>query len=443
MIHKKMATNIFFSLMEKIVITISQFLSSVLLVRLLGNHGVALLAMAGGVFSFVTILNLSWESILIRSNVVESSNLQDYFNKFFFFNLIKSAVIVLFSLAVGLGISHYYHHEGLLWAILSYAMICILDIMISPFLILCSTKYKQKIVTGMVVKRWLLHLILICGYLKWPTLEYAFLKELILVIVMIASWCYVGRKYLNTTIKMKMLTRQDWAILKKDFGEFTLWTHLTAVSAQILYRVDALILSFFAPLSVVGQYGIALNAANAAYIIPSVLSYQNTVINSQVSSDIGARKITGIFFRLSGIIGILTFVGYLFLGHWYLGLMTKESAQKETYQYLLIIVVGVLIVKTLVSTLVSYINSRGDVKRLFLFVSLPTLCCGIGIYTIGCYVGLGIGLSLSNIAVAILWLFLSLQEMKRYGFSYKSLFFWNSDYQTFQYEDLYRTKKAS
>lgn len=441
--HKKMLNNIFFSVLEKIVIALAQFLSSVLLVRLLGKEGVGGLAVAAGCFSFISILNLSWESILLRSNVIHSHNLQDYFSKFFFFNLIKSLLIISFAMFVGLMTKNLYKDDGLFWAILSYAMICTLDIMISPFMLLCSTLYQQKIATSMVIQRWMLHLILICGYLIWPNLKYAFIKEVILAVVMIGSWCYVGKKYLNTPIKIKILTRDDWNGLRKDFSNFTLWTHLTAVSAQILYRVDALILSIFAPMAVVGQYGIALNAANAACIIPSVLSYQNTVMSSQAASNVGARKITGIFFRLSGMVGILTFVGYLILGNWYLGLMTKENNNQQTYQYLMTIVIGVLIIKTLVSTMVSYINSRGDVKRLFFYVSLPTLLCGIVIYFTGCYLGQGLGISLANIGVALLWLFLSLQEMRKSGFTYGSLFLWNRDYQIFKNEDLYSIKKAS
>lgn len=409
--------------MEKVIIALAQFISSILMVRFLGNEGVGILAIAGGIFSFISIVNISWESILLRNNVVKTENLQNYFDKFLFFNILKSITIMTFAIIAGLAVAKSYQNQGLLWAILSYALICVLDIIISPFIILCSTQYKQKVVTAMVMLRWGFHLILLTGFLKWPTLEYALIKECLLLFVMIGSWGYVGHKYLHTQIKIKVLNGEDWSMLKRHLSEFALWTHLTSVSAQILYRVDALILSFFAPLSVVGQYGIALSAANAAYIIPSVLSYQNAVVNSQVSSEAGAKEITNLFFKISGLVGTMIFVGYLVFGNWYLNLMTKDNASRETYHYLLAIVVGVLIIKTLVSTLVSYINSRGNVKRLFLFVSLPTLVGGLLIYSIACYLGQGMGISLANIVVSLLWLALSLCEMRKYGFTYKTLFY--------------------
>lgn len=418
------------------VIALSQLFSSILMVRFLGEEGVGILAIASGAFSMVSVLNLSWESILLRSNAINASNeseLQDYFSKFIFFNCLKSCCILILTYFLGIYIADLYQNANLLWAILSYCMVCILDIMVSPFSIFSSTQYKQKLVTIMVMLRWLIHLVFLFGFLKWPSLKYAFVKECVLSIIIIISWIYIGRKQLRLNLSFKKFTKDDWGVLKKDLAQFGLWTHLTGVSAQILYRVDALVLALFAPISIVGQYGIALSAANAAYIIPSVLSYQNSIVNSQISSDFGAKKVTEVFFRVSGIIGVMTFLIYIVFGNWYLTMMTKQKNNPEIFQYMVAIVIGVLIIKTLVSSLVSYINSRGNVKRLFLFVSLPTLIIGIAIYTLGGFWKQGLGISLANIAVALLWLSLSLIEMRRYGFSFRSLLSWKEDYALLQY----------
>lgn len=213
---------------------------------------------------------------------------------------------------------------------------------------------------------------------------------------------------------------EDWAQFFHDFRVFNLWNHFTAVMAQIIYKIDSLILSWFASPGSVASYAVALNGANAAGIVPGVLSYQMTVAHAKAKNE-EMYEVTGIFFRMSFLLGLSIWLTYCLAGRFYLKLLTGRSDVEATYQYMLVIVSALLLIKTLVSSLVTFINVHGSVKSLFLRVTLPTALCGLGLYVSGAYIYGAWGSSYANLLIAVIWLSLMLKEMKRTGFPLKEL----------------------
>ena len=206
-----------------------------------------------------------------------------------------------------------------------------------------------------------------------------------------------------------------------------MWVHLIGVISNIIYKADAFILYYFVSLQIIGNYNIALSVANIASIIPSVLINQNNVALSHCKTVEDSKLTTGKFLRLSLYVGIVSLIGFVILGKFYLRLITKNDVD-IIYEYMLYIVGGLLVVKMIVSPLVSYINLKGDVKGLLLRVQLPLLLTVLLNYALMSYLYGPKGAAISNLINSVLWLIFLAIEVRRYRFKISDIGSFKADY---------------
>lgn len=416
---KKVRANIFYSSIEKVMVILFQFLAGIMLVRLLGEQKFGIMGVAAGGLSIISLLNISWEAVIFRK-------LEALGQKFFYFNIIKSILILILAMIAGFFLSLKFSDTDYIWGMLALTLPLIYDNMASYYLLLSSLQFKQKIATVIVTIRWVLNLILMIGLFFFPTLSYVVFKEFILLVVLLSIWSHVLPRYLGRKVSLERMNKEDWKKLFHDFRGYIIWNHFTTVLAQMIYKIDALILSFFAPSSV-AKYSVALSAANPAAVLPGILTYQSTVTNANADMS-ESVNISATFFRATFLIGVGVLAAYLLLGRFYLRLLTGKEDVEETYQYLLIIVSALLIIKTCVSSLVAYINVRGSVKNLFLKVTLPTGIIGLISYTVGSYYFGALGSSWANILIAFVWFALILRETSKLGFPLSELINFRKDF---------------
>ncbi|MGZ3790410.1 MAG: lipopolysaccharide biosynthesis protein [Bacteriovorax sp.] len=403
--------NIYYSFIEKIYILLVQFAVSLLLTRFLPREEFGAMGVVAGAYAFIQFFNVAFESTILREYHKYSSSLDDVISQFVMINTWKSGLISVAGLLIG---GSFYLVQGkiyFLYASLSFLFVMIMDIAVSPFVILASTVFDQKLVTRISLVRWTLNAFMLLGLYFFRSIKFVMMKDFILMAVTIIVWHYYLKKRLKVNISWRKI---DWLFLKKGFVEYSLWVHLIGFVTNIVYRIDAFVLYYFVSLQVIGNYNIALTAANMANIVPSILAYQNSVALTHSQTQEEAKRITGKFLRLSIYIGLLTFGAYFFLGKIYLRLMTGEHNVDDIYFYLLNIVAGVLIVKTLIAPLVSYINIKGQVKDLFVKVKLPLLIIVLFNYVLFSNLWGARGAAFSNIINGIVWAILIFIELNRY-----------------------------
>jgi O-antigen/teichoic acid export membrane protein len=417
---KRIFNNIVYSFIEKFASMGSQFILSILLIRLLDREDYGIIGVVIGYFVFVNFLNISIESIILRDHKQMSKNIEKYFMNFFVFNIIKIILILIVSFVIGAALVQIYENIDFIYAIISATSILIADTIVAPLLTYSTAKFNQKIVTKFTSLRLVINLILSLGLFVYPTLAFVALKDFLVSGIYIFIWLL----YFKRKVNLQLIFRKanlDFKFIKSIIFEYSLWTHLTGVVTTFIYKSDVFFLSFFVSLQIIGDYNIALTAANVATIIPMIIGYQNSIAISHTENDSSANRVSNTFIRISLLIGLITLLVFIFFGKVYLGIMTGQANNDLIYSYMIPIVIGLIIVKTIASPLVAYINIKSSVKGLFLHVLLPTFILTGITYLVAAILGGALAVARSNILISIVWLVLLVKYIRITDYSFSGI----------------------
>ncbi len=422
----KLIKNILYSFVEKFLSIGTQFILSIILIRLLDREDYGIIGIVIGYFVFVNFLNISIESIILRDHKKITENINKYFLNFFVFNFIKIFLILILSFVIGVTLFQINNDMNFVFAVISTTSILIADSIIAPLMTYSTAKFNQKVVTKFTSIRILLNLLFCMGLFFYPTLSFVALKDVIVSVIYIIIWLVFFKNEVNYKLIFSK-AHLDFKLVKNILLEYSLWTHFTGVVTTFIYKSDIFFLSFFVSLQVIGDYNIALTAANIATIIPMIIGYQNSIAISHADSDKSANDISNIFIKLSLLIGLITLLAFLLLGRFYLGIMTGQSNNDTIYSYMIPIVIGVIIVKTIASPLVAYVNIKCSVKDLFIHVLLPTFFLTGLTYLIAAFFGGALAVASSNILISVIWLFLLFKYIKKTNYSFRGIMFSKND----------------
>lgn len=419
--RKKIITNVLYSFAEKFASIGAQFLISIILIRLLSREDYGIIGTVVGYFVFVNFINISIESVILRDHKKIATNLSSYFSNFFFFNAAKSLCIIIIASFLSVYLVKNKGNLDYFYAITSFTSILIADSFVAPIMIYTTANFSQKIVTLFTTVRLIGNLILSLGLLIVPTIQYLAIKDIIISIIYSILWfTYFKKSYIHSFVfSYKQI---DFKYLKTTIMEYSIWIHLNGVVTTFIYKADIFFLSLFYNLQVIGNYNIALTAANVANIIPMILAYQNSIAISHAKNEVSANQISNIFIKVSLVISIFIIVIYLFFGKMYLRIITGDGSVDTIYQLMIPIVVGLVIVKSIASPLVAFINIKRDTKGLFSNVLFPTFIATSIVYVTTSYFGNPLIVAISNIAVSLIWLGLLLHYIIRQGYSFKGIF---------------------
>ncbi|RCW47886.1 lipopolysaccharide biosynthesis protein [Paenibacillus prosopidis] len=423
---REIITNIIQSLVEKFFIIGTQLIISILLVRLLNIEDYGIMGVVLGYYVFVNVINISLESIILRDHKEYSNNLNKYFLNFSVFNVVKCICFIIVALVLAEYLVKAHNNLNFFYAIVSITAILISDSIVAPIVIYTTSTFKQKVVTRIAIYRSVLNILLTCGLFISPSMTYVAMKDLLVSLCYIILWIVYSRKLIDYKTVMR-IENFDFHFIKKSLLGYSLWTHLNGVVTGFIYKSDTFFLSFFVSLSVIGNYNIALTSANVANIIPMIFGYQNSVALSHAKNDEHANRISNIFIRLSIYIGILTLIGFLVLGKFYLMIITGLSNVDVIYSYMIPIVAGLVIVKSFASPLNAFINIKGSVKSLFVSVHIPVFLATVLLYYLSSRYWGPQGVSLTNVVVAIIWLLLIIREIKKHSYNFSSIKYISDD----------------
>lgn len=416
--RQKIIANIISSGVEKFFLIGVQFIASIILIRLLPREDYGVIGVVAGYYAFVNVINVSMESIILRDHGNYDIDLPRIMHSFFIFNLAKSGLFLIIASMLSLFLSSVYARHDFIYAIFSITFILIADSMTAPLVIYAAAKFNQKLVTKISMIRAGLNLVLLAGLFYIPKLAFIAFKDFIVSLAFILIWFAIARKDLALSYSFR--NSCDWLFIKNSFFSYSLWTHLNGVVTNVIYRSDTFFLSLFAGLVVVGNYNIALNSANIANILPMILGYQNSIALSHAKEKEHIFKISNSFLKLSLAIGFVTLLVFIVGGNWYLWLLTGQKPNQEIYYYMLCIVASLVIVKSIASPLVSYLNIHGSVKNIVIRITLPLLFVTLSMYYFAASIYQAKGLALANIIIAIAWLVLVLFEVKQYGYKFSA-----------------------
>lgn len=424
--NHKLINNIFNSGIEKIILLSSQFVITMILIRTLGRESYGIIGIVTGYYAILSILNLSIEPIILRDHKKYTDINKVIFN-FEVFNIFKIIILLIFSLILSYFLSKNFTNINFLYSMGSIFIITSLEILISPFVFYASSQYRQQLVTKITFIRVVLNLILAMGLFYIPTLEYIFYKDIVIFIIILYLWINTAYKELNIKFTTKLFSQIDINFIWKTIVNYSLWSHLTSISTNIIYKIDTVFLSFFVGLNEIGDYNIALNSANVANILPGILGYQNKVALSHTKTEEEAYKISNMFIRLSIYIGLFTFIIFYFFGDFYLYLITGNENNENIYIYMMFIVTGLIILKSFASGFTSFIAIKNNIKSLFIYITLPSLISALILYYISASQFGVYGIAFSNILISLIWLVLLIVYLKKINYVFKEILSFKKD----------------
>ena len=417
---RKLSINSIFQLIEKLVVLSFSFVNMYFLIKMLSPDDYGIWGVAFGYFAFLQIINVGTESILWKHHNSMQGGILPAMRSIEAFNIIKFFVLLLLAVFMGYILSSIYANSNFIYALVAATSMMAVDSLVSHLATVASANYKHSIVTRVNFNRVLFSLVLMLLFIYNPTMQMLMLKELAIAMFVYGLWHrqkknVIGAVYFPTFDYVSLL--YVW----KSIRSYSIWTHFCGVLTYFIYRSDTIFLSMVAGLPIVGHYNIALNLANLANIIPGIIAQQNSVAISNVDKSDVRNKITLTLLKVSILFGVFILLIYVFLAEYVVMLISEEAPSAQIYSYLIPIVVGLLIVKTIASPIVSLINISGSVRRLFFRVNLPTFLLSIIFYSASAFFCGAIGLAYSNIIVSLVWLALLLREASIYGFSLKGL----------------------
>jgi len=401
--RQKIISNLFSSGVEKLFIVGIQFLSSIILIRLLPRDDYGVIGIVVGYFVFINLINISLENIILRDHKKFDENLSDVMSSFFVFNIYKSLLFIVIAFILSFVLSSYYDNSNFIYAIWSLTFIMIASSITAPFTIYFASKFNQKLVTKISIIRSLMAFILLFGLFISPTLYYIALKDFIVSIVFISIWIYLAYKKLDFKISFK---KPDFNFLLKTFLTYSLWTHLSGSISNFIYKSDTLFLSFFIGFAVIGDYNISLNSANIANILPMIIGYQNSIALSNCNNEEEQSKVVKSFLVLSVLTSFITLFFYYFLGELYLKLITGQENNESIYFYMMCIVLSLTLIKSIGNNIDSTIRMLSNNQKYFFSVFVPIFIFTIIIYFYSSYFYGAKGIAISNVIVAVLWIIL-------------------------------------
>jgi len=424
----KIIKNILSSLIDKGLTIFSSFITSLIVIRFISRESYGHLGLVVGVFSLINFLNISLESILLRDHKKFEGKMDKVMSSFLFFNLIKVTILIAISLIAGQYLQYKYNNHDIMYAVYIQIILLVTDVLVSPWVLYASSQFKQSVVARMTFVRALSNSVLTLGVILFPTLEFIVVKEFTVSAIFLLFWFFKGVPKLNLKIGDRIsFSKTDFQLILRTFWEYSLWTHLVGVVTNFIYRSDTFFLSLFTGVRVIGDYNVALNSGNVANIIPAILGYQNSVAVSHCEGE-KVERMTSTFLRASTYLGFISFLIFFFAGKTYLRLVTGESEVNHIYFYLICIVAGLMIVKTIASPLVSLINMKGNVKELFYLVNLPVLIICAITYYFGAMLYGPVGVAWANILNSVIWVFLVSIQAWKTGYRFKYLFEFKNDF---------------
>ena len=419
--NRNLITNIFSSFVDRAFVILAMFGATILMIRFLPREDYGIIGVVAGYGAFVQVVNIALENVILKEHKEYQENIEKYLLNFIIFSVAKSLIFLVIGIVLAMLLPSIYSEPGFYWAVLSLTLVLVGDSIISPLVLYASTQYKQKWVTIVNVVRYSLNVVVLFGLIYWPSLSFVFVKDIIITLSTLFIWWAVARYTLSLDFsKVSIWKDVEPKFMWTSLTGYSFWVHMTAVATNFIYRSDTIFLSFFCNLNVIGNYNVALTCANTANIAPAILGYHNSVGVSHAKTDKEAFELTDKFLRLSIYVGFITLLGFLLLGNYYLQVVTGERGLDEVYWYLICIVAGLVLVKTIASPFVAYINVKGDVKRLFFRVNLPALVFTAVTYFLSAKYFGAVGVAVSNIIDAVVWGGLLWIEIRYYGYALPS-----------------------
>lgn len=392
------------SILERAFLLLSQLVSLIVISRVMGAETYGFIGIISSAFVFFNVFNVALENIIYRDRSVNGYSLDELVERFFYFSILKTLLLIVFYLSF-FYLSPHNDNEDFKYLVVAFVFMQATELLASVFIVKLSVQYKQIVLVKLALYKMLALFAVTMPLFYFKSALYLMLKDiLIFVFYIMLMYKYVfSDDEFNFTLGFMSEWKDTLSLYLVALKSFSLWAHLNGVVTFFIYRADIFILSLFVQdMMVVGAYSIVIMLANFANVIPMILNNHNVIALSKCKSKARYIKIEKLFRSLYFLIAFVTFVACYILGEFVL-LHVFNVVNEGAHYWLMYVVVGLIMMKVGVGSVVSKITIYGSLKHLFYFVSLPLLILSTAIYYNAAKYHGALGIAVSNVVVGALW----------------------------------------
>ena len=195
--------------------------------------------------------------------------------------------------------------------------------------------------------------------------------------------------------------KETWITMREDMLKFSLWHHLTNNLIKFIYQIDTVFLSYWATLTIVGNYSVAIQIASFSFILPSMLQNSTVLTLTRLDRVREQNRAVSLFIKYSFLLSIIQLIAYLLIGRLYIRLYTTSFID-EIYLYSSLIFVGTTILN-IVRPLLGYITVKTNMKGFFVRSVVPSAVFAAVVYFLSSYLAGAVGIAMANILAYSFW----------------------------------------
>ncbi|NWQ41101.1 oligosaccharide flippase family protein [Bacillus sp. EB106-08-02-XG196] len=415
----KVINSLSYGILERIIDLLFGLTASIITVRYLGREEYGIINYIISIGSLINFINLAPETYLYKVYMeLSKDKLNEYLSSYMLFSILKSSIIIILNLVIGIVLYIQFGDIAYLAIILINGLVYLFTSISAIFIVFLELNFNQQIITKIFIAAKLIRTLVICGLIIVPSLYLVVIADLLFALVQIILFFIAFRS--KQLMKISANFKESIYILKESIYKYSIWTHFTGVITQIIYKIDPLILGVFSSMMVVGKYSIALNISNYFIIIFQVLQKNTNMALGNLNDNVESSRITLKFTIASVIIAIFQYIGFIFLGKYFLMLYVDNPIEIQLlYEYSLYIILGLSIFNAF-RPLASYLTIKSNPKTFLLNTILPSGLMSVIFYIVGAKLYGALGVAIANVVTYSFAVILILCALKKSKFNIRS-----------------------
>jgi O-antigen/teichoic acid export membrane protein len=235
----------------------------------------------------------------------------------------------------------------------------------------------------------LLLLSMIFLFFSRDVLTYGWL-QLFSAVVGVILWYFTAVKHLH----FRFISGVKLKFSIDALRGFSFWNHLSGWVVKLVYQIDIVILGFFAALSGVGSYSVALTLANVFFLFPQMVQKVLSLSFSQLPDE-RVPTLFGVGVRYNTALSLIQWIGFVLLG-WVLMLIVQPENPDHVLTYGVYIAAGVAIINV-ARPWIALSLSRIYPRKIFFELYLIPSLAAVPIYIYAASVGGVLGVAQANV----------------------------------------------
>jgi O-antigen/teichoic acid export membrane protein len=414
-LSRRIFSNTTAAIADQLIGKIGTTLAFVVLVRILPVGEIATLGIATSYMVIVQYLDVGLIRILLRdyAKMASSRELRDrHITAYFAFWGLQMAAIVAVTAVMQWLVLSKLRIPGLtllFWALTADFMATVLQDWIKT---LFYADLRQRLVTIVGLVLTLARLAALFLLLWEPTL--AAYSWLLIALAAVSALVWVGLARVRFEFRFRSEGNVP-AMLRHALMDYGIWDHFNRMVIDTLFTIDMAILAIVNQRADIASYSIALRLTSLMMLVPRQLSASLQIALSQFRETEKRAEVAGTYLKATVVLTLVQLAGIFVLARPLVIFLFGEDIDVDRVVFFTRILAVAVSVFALSSPLTGIVNATSNVRRSFVWASLPALVFGLACYfTAGARWG-AVGMAYSNVAAYALLVALLAYVVSRYS----------------------------